>query len=134
MTEGPVRMFRSMCRVLCLTVLSLSVAALLHAEHVIEAPKELIVVCDVDVVVVGGSGGAVEAACEAARQGASVFLLAPTPYLGTDMCSTLQLWLEEGEQPKSALAVACFGANRIATPSTIKREMDKALLGAGFDT
>ncbi len=59
---------------------------------------------EVDVVVVGGSTGAVSAALAAAEQGASVFLAAPYPYLGEDMTSTLQLWLEPGEQPTSSLA------------------------------
>ena len=103
----------------------------LHAQHVAQSAREIPVVCDVDVVVVGGSSGAVEAACEAARQGARVFLVASRPYLGTDLCSTLRLWLEEGEEPKSNLAVACFGTKGWATPLTIKAEMDRALLGAG---
>lgn len=51
-----------------------------------ESPKEIPVACDADVVIVGGSSGAVAAACEAARQGSRVFLLAPRPYLGTDIC------------------------------------------------
>ena len=103
------------------------------AECVIESPKGIPIAWDVDVVVVGGSSGAVEAACEAARLGASVFLLAPRPYLGTDICSTLRLWLESGEQPKSKLAIACFGRDRITTPFAVKAEMDKALLGAGVE-
>ncbi|HRT97572.1 MAG TPA: FAD-dependent oxidoreductase [Planctomycetota bacterium] len=62
----------------------------------------------VDVLVVGGSTGAVAAAAEAARAGASVFLAAPRPYLGEDMAGTLRLWLEEGEVPSSPLAKAIF--------------------------
>ena len=38
-----------------------------------------------DVVVVGGSTGAVAAAVEAARAGGSVFLAAGRPYLGDDV-------------------------------------------------
>jgi len=101
------------------------------AKCVIEAPKEIPIAYDVDVVVVGGSSGAVECACEAARQGASVFLLAPRPYVGSDICSTLRLWLEEGEQPKSRLAVACFGEERVTSPFAVKAAMDRALLEAG---
>ncbi len=101
------------------------------AEYVIEPPKEIPIAHDVDVVVVGGSSGAVQCACEAASQGASVFLLAPRAYLGTDICSTLRLWLEEDERPKSKLAVACFGQERRATPYAVKAAMDRALLEAG---
>lgn len=124
-------MLRNTSRILCVIGLCLSTSSSLHAEHVVETARQLPVAYDVDVVVVGGSSGAVEAACEAARLGASVFLLAPTPYLGTDMCATLRLWREEGERPESALAVACFGTGWVTTPSQVKQAMDQALLAAG---
>jgi len=101
------------------------------AEHVVQSPREIPVAADVDVVVVGGSSGAVSAACEIARHRARVFLIAPRPYLGTDMCSTLRLWLEEDERPKSRLATACFGKNRVTTPFAVKAAMDKTLLDSG---
>ena len=88
MRKEAARMSRIMSWVFRLTAISLWVASPLSAEHVVESPREIPVACDVDVVVVGGSSGAVAAACEASRQGANVFLLAPSPYLGTDMCST----------------------------------------------
>ncbi len=106
-----------------------SASPTLHCVN--ESPKEIPVACDADVVIVGGSSGAVAAACEAARQGSRVFLLAPRPYLGTDICSTLRLWLEEDDHPQSKLAVACFGTDRVATPLTVKAAMDRALLEAG---
>ena len=124
-------MFRIVCWIVCLSALNHSAASPLIAEHVIESPREIPVTGDVDVVVVGGSSGAVAVACEAARQGVNVFLVAPRPHLGTDMCSTLRLWLEEDERPMSKLALACFGNERVTTPSTVKAEMDKALIEAG---
>jgi flavin-dependent dehydrogenase len=102
-----------------------------NANQIVESPKDIPLVQDVDVVIVGGSSGAVACACAAADQGARVFLLAPRPYLGTDICATLRLWLEEGERPSSKLAVACFGKNRCATPYAVKAAMDRALLEAG---
>ncbi len=101
------------------------------AAQIVESPKEIPIAFDADVVVVGGSGGGVEAACAAAARGASVVLLAERPYLGTDLCATLRLWLEPGEQPKSKLAMACFGQDRNTTPLRVKAAMDKALLQAG---
>lgn len=124
-------MFRILSCIVCSTALSLLATLSLGADCVFETPREIPVAQDVDVVVVGGSSGAVEAACAAARRGAKVFLLGPRPYLGTDICATLRLWLEEDEQPKSELALACFEANRMATPLTVKAQMDKALLQAG---
>lgn len=113
---------------LCLTV---TLAGVVHADYYVECPKDIPIAYDVDIVVVGGSSGAVACAAEAARQGAQVFLLAPRPYLGTDICSTLRLWLEEDEQPRSKLAIACFGEKPVTTPYRVKAAMDRALLEAG---
>lgn len=102
-----------------------------QSEYIIESPKDIPIACEVDIVVIGGSSGAVACACEAARQGASVFLIAPRPYLGTDICAMLRLWLEEDERPMSKLAVACFRENHFTTPYAVKAAMDRALLDAG---
>lgn len=66
------------------------------------------VVQDVDVVVVGGGSGGVAAAVEAANKGAKVFVVAPRPYLGEDICGTYRLWLEPGETPSTDLAREVF--------------------------
>jgi len=98
-------------------LLSLVLAALpcVAAEFVAESARDIPVAYDVDVVVVGGSTGAVAAAVEAASQGARVFLAAPRPYLGDDMTATLRLWLEDGETPISPLAKAIFAETRQRT-------------------
>lgn len=73
-----------------------------------QSAREVPVTASVDVVVVGGTTGAVSAAVAAAKTGAKVFLVAPRSYLGGDMTATLRLWLEEGERPESPLAKAIF--------------------------
>ncbi len=88
-----------------------SVAAELMVE---ESMRTIPVVYDVDVVVVGGSTGAVTGAVAAARAGADVFLAAGRPYLGDDVCGTYRLWLEHGQTPSTPLARAMF-----AEPSPI---------------
>ena len=75
-----------------------------------ESTRRLPVAYDVDVVVVGGSTGAVSAAVAAARDGARVFLAAPRLHLGDDVVSTLRLWLEPGETPATPLARAVFAS------------------------
>jgi len=95
-----------------------------------ESARALPVACEVDVVVVGGSTGAVSAAVAAAGQGARAFVAAPRPYLGEDMCATLRLWLEEGETPESPLAKKLFAPGRLPTPMHVKRTLDQALLDA----
>lgn len=79
-----------------------------------ESARDIPVAKEVDVVVVGGTTGAVTAAVAAAEAGAKVFLMAPRTYLGEDLCSTLQLWLEPGEVPATPLAKQLF------TPPTRK--------------
>jgi len=78
------------------------------AKVVNESARDIPLTYDVDVVVVGGSSAAVAAAVEAAKSGAKVFLAAPRPYLGEDLCATYRLWLKEGEEPESDLAKELF--------------------------
>lgn len=73
-----------------------------------ESARRVPILHDVDVVVVGGGSGAVSAAVAAAEGGARVFLAAPRPYLGEDLCGTYRLWLEPDEEPMSPLAAALF--------------------------
>ncbi len=73
---------------------------------------EIPFIADVDVLIVGGTSGAVSAATEAVKNGASVFLIAPMPYLGEDICGTLHLWLEN-EQPANALSKRIYADGAI---------------------
>ncbi len=102
---NPIRPMLSI--VALVAALILVTAGAIAGSAVQESARELPVAYDVDVVV-GGGTGAVSAAVAAAEAGASVFLAAPHPYLGDDMTATLRLWLEEGEQPKSALGKALY--------------------------
>jgi flavin-dependent dehydrogenase len=83
-----------------------------------ESARALPVCAEADVVVVGGSCGAVAAAQAAAQAGAKVFLVAPRPYLGDDVAGCLRLWLEPGETPVSPLARALFIQTNNALPFT----------------
>ncbi len=91
--------------------------------------RSIPVAYDVDVVVVGGSSAGVAAAAAAARSGVRVFLAAPRPYLGEDLCGTYRLWLEPGEQPQSSMAKALFaepeeaGQTRNAMPFTYEADV-----------
>ena len=74
---------------------------------VLESARDIPVAATADVVIVGGSTGAVAAAVEAAKGGAKVFLAAPRTYLGEDMAGTLRLGLLAGEKP-DGLAAALY--------------------------
>ncbi len=78
------------------------------AAEVRQSARDIPLAYDVDVLVVGGTSGAVSAAVAAAKAGAKVFLAAPLSYLGEDITGTLKLWLEEGEQPADPLADAIY--------------------------
>jgi flavin-dependent dehydrogenase len=91
---------------------------LARAAAIIESERAIPVCQDVDVVVVGGTCGAVAAAEAAAQAGARVFLVAPRPYLGDDVAGTLRLWLEEGETPASPLAKSIYVQTETSLPFT----------------
>ena len=120
---------------LCAALIPCGTAA---GRCVVQSERKLPVAYSVDVAVVGGSTGAVAAAVAAAKGGASVFLATSQPYLGEDMCATLRLWREPGEEPAGELARAIWSDGsggllpplRAARPMHVKRTLDKALLDA----
>jgi hypothetical protein len=75
---------------------------------VLESAREIPVVYDVDVVVIGGTSSGVAAAVAAAAEGATVFLAAPRPYLGEDLCGTYRLWVDPDEVLDSEFASKLF--------------------------
>ena len=91
-----------------LLVTAALMAQLVVADEIAQPAGLIPVLQEADVVVVGGGSGGVAAAVEAARAGAKVFLAAPRPYLGEDLCATYRLWLEPGETPSTDLAREVF--------------------------
>jgi len=89
---------------------------------VLESERAIPVCQNVDVVVVGGTCGAVAAAEAAAKAGANVVLVAPRPYLGDDVAGTLRLWLEPGEVPVSPLAKSIYVQTDTSLPFTYKTD------------
>lgn len=106
-----------------------------------ESARQIPVVREVDVVVIGSSTGGVAAAVEAARRGARVFLAAPKSYLGEDVCATQRYWLSDNELPVAPLAKKLFGTGlstnaspaAVPTPMHVKRTLDETLLAAKVD-
>ena len=87
------------------------------AAGVVESAKTLPLVQDVDVVVVGGSSGAIAAACKAAEAGAKVFVVAPRPYLGEDIAGKLRLRAEENDDSRCVLKKRMYSAPATRPPS-----------------
>ena len=113
-----------------IAILALFIAATAFAKEAVEPAGTIPELSSVDIVVVGGASGGVEAALAAAKNGAKVFLVAPRPYLGEDICATYRLWLEPGETPTTDLAKAIFQLPPMkpVTPMQVKRALDQALL------
>ena len=111
------------------------------AESLVEPQKQIPLIQDVDVVVVGGSCAAVATAEAAAKGGASVFLVTSYACLGGDVAGTLRVWADRGDVGGSELMLAMFGsidgsgseASGVVytTPLRVKKALDRALLQSG---
>lgn len=97
-------------------LLGSSLAPCAEMKTVRESARQIPIAYEVDVAVVGGSAAGVAAAVEAAKTGARVFLAAPYPYLGEDLCATQRLWLEPGEEPDTPFTQAVFAEPKISAP------------------
>ncbi len=98
-----------------------------RAEAIAEGRVKIQVAYDVDVVVAGGSSHAVAAAVNAAKSGASVFLVTDRPYLGEDLCMRVDYHLPIARQTDPLLK-ALWQGKPDTSPLVIKRTLDRALL------
>ena len=106
---------------------------------VVESARDLKVVAEADVVVVGGTSVGVSAAVAAADAGAKVYLVAPRPYLGEDVAGTLALLPEGVKDFDDPAAQAIWvGANprlpftyRVLSPTFAPHKDDGKLLSDG---
>jgi hypothetical protein len=107
--------------------------------QVLEAPGRLPLIDEVDVVIAGGTTGSVAAAMEARRSGASVMLVTPYTYLGSDLVTSRELAL--GAQasvdpiyqrlladPKALEAEGAAG--RWIRPMHVKKVLEELLIDA----
>ena len=85
-----------------------------------------------DVLIVGGTSGAVQAATVLARAGKRVFLVTRFTYLGEDICAFGRYW-PTGDLggPLGELLFADAGARRVPpAPTHLKRSLERTLLEA----
>ena len=101
-------MFKRMAGIAAVVSIACLAAGGAWGNYAMESRRDIPVAYDVDVVVVGGSSAGVAAAVAAAQTGAKVFVAAPRPYLGEDLCASWRLWLEPGEEPPEGLAHDLF--------------------------
>ncbi|MDD2382201.1 MAG: FAD-dependent oxidoreductase, partial [Mariniphaga sp.] len=99
-------------------------------DFVRQSEREIPLISSVDVVVVGGTTYAVSAAVSAAEKGAKVYLIAPKPYLGEDLCATLRLKIDENRELTSEIEKRIFRDKQQVTPLEVKAALSEALLEA----
>ena len=80
--------------------------------YIQESRRDIPVIEEVDVLVIGGNSYAVAAAAAAAQGGANVFLAAERPYLGADICRTRELWIEG--MPQTDMSRAVFESGSVS--------------------
>ncbi len=114
--------------------LALSQIGLAGGKAVNQSARNIPVAYDVDVAVVGGSSAGVAAAVAAAKEGAKVFVAAPRPYLGEDLCATYRLWLEPGEELDDPLAKELFHVPATIEGIRYTYEADQPSAGKHKDT
>ena len=120
------------CARACL-LLTLFVQPAFGSGYVRQSSRRIPVVREVDLVVVGGSLGAVAAGVGAAEEGVRVLLVGSPPYLGEDICGTMRLWLDEGEARNAELTSQIFTGRQVTTPMRVKQTLEAALLEAGAE-
>ncbi|MFA5204673.1 MAG: FAD-dependent oxidoreductase [Lentisphaeria bacterium] len=91
------------------------------------------IMAEVDVLVVGGTAGAVQAALAARRNGARVFCVTPFSYLGEDVCAWFRFWPDPAGLTAAGgdrLGAQLFPEYPAALPSPlhVKRTLERALL------
>ena len=99
-------------------------------EYVSQSAREIPLVKTVDVLVVGGTTAAIEAAVEASQHGAEVLLVTPKLYLGEDLCATLRLQPEPDRVLKTNLEKQLFQSPKHVSPLNVKATLNQALLDA----
>jgi len=105
----------------------------LSNQHVSQSARNIPIVKNVDVVIIGGTAPAVAAAVSSARNGAKVFLVAPRPYLGEDMCATLRLEIEKGRELTSKIEREIFKGKIRVSPLEVKATLSEALVNANVN-
>ncbi|GHB91360.1 FAD-dependent oxidoreductase [Cerasicoccus arenae] len=91
---------------------------------------KLPIVKKVDVLIIGGSAGAVALALSAKQAGLDVFIVAPRSYLGEDVCSAFRYWPHQVPTEKDVLAEAIFSDPKPPTPLRVKIALEQALVDA----
>lgn len=98
-----------------------------------ESKREIPLIADVDLVIVGGSSRAVAAAATAARTGCSVYLVASMPYPGDDICGSFLIDRKEDEKLQTSLSRRIFLEKEPPLPLHVKTMLENELIDHQVD-
>jgi len=101
------------------------------------AHDPLPLIAEVDLLILGGTSGAVACALATAGAGRSVYLAGPHAYLGEDIAARFDYWPEATDTFTGALAPRIFPAGpdpeaAPPTPMHVKRTLEQAMVEAGI--
>jgi len=118
-------MQRQLCSsFLCFVLLSLAAVLVSRQEKSVSvSDRNIPIVEDVDLLVVGGSTEKVAAAVEAAKSGAKVLLLTPFSYLGDDLTGTLDLSIASKEAVDDPLVTELYTDSAPNSPANAQQEL-----------
>jgi len=103
-----------------------------------QSAREIPVIAKVDLVISGATSAAIAAAEAASKAGADVFLIAPRPYLGEDLCANLRFESDKKRtQPNSLkrvfsslkdteISAAQLPYSSLTTPAQVKSVLREA--------
>lgn len=98
-----------------------------------EHSRQIPVIAETDIVVVGGSARAVAAAVSAARNVCRVFLVCDLPYLGEEICASYLYDRNKDEHPQNSLARRIFSSSKEPSPLAVKKILEDALIDGEVD-
>lgn len=93
-----------------------------------ESARQIPVIAESDLVVVGGSSRAIAAAVAAAKAGSRVYLIGSLPYLGDDICGSHLYERTPEEITVTALSKKLFRGKDYPTPLHIKKVLEDELI------
>jgi ribulose 1,5-bisphosphate synthetase/thiazole synthase len=108
-------------------------SALPDMNYARESARQIPVIADADLVVIGGSSRAVALAATAAKTGISVFIATSLPYLGDDICGSFLYERLDGEKPLDPLARKLFPTAAMPSPMHVKSTLENELIDFGVD-
>lgn len=102
-------------------------------RYVTETERKVSVWKETDVLVIGGSSGAVAAAVAAAKLGSKVTLISSMPYLGEDICGSFLYWNNDASKSTSTLAQTIFPSGVPPFPLEVKSCLENRLIDHRVD-